>query len=155
MDYVSVPLKVSAAGMRLAGYMIESNLRMAQAMGEAALRANPLIARPGTMPSDLAVQAAAVKKSAPVKKAKPAAKKAAPVKKAAPAEKKPAPVKQAVADAPKPAEAPARKAAPAAKPAELSKSAGQGMAEPKRPRQPSAPPEMPAPRNSAPKDGVS
>ena len=71
MNLVSTPLEMSAASIRLAGYMIESNLRVAQALGEAALRTNPF-----AVPADLRKKASA---SAP-RPAKPAAK---AVKKAA------------------------------------------------------------------------
>ena len=37
-----LPLKLSAAGIRFTGYMIESNMRVARVFGIAALRASPV-----------------------------------------------------------------------------------------------------------------
>lgn len=45
MTPAALPLKLSAASMRMAGYMIENNLRIAQAFGHAAVASNPFTAR--------------------------------------------------------------------------------------------------------------
>ncbi|MEQ8895808.1 MAG: hypothetical protein RID23_01865 [Roseovarius sp.] len=136
---VSAPLKLSAASMRMAGYVIESNLRIAQVFGRAALETNPFMGRSYTsagrsvpkaavpaVPDVAEVTPAVEKKAAP---AKPAAEKPATpaVKKA---EAKPAAVKTAEAKpakdelkaeaktAAKPAkDEPKAEAKPAAKPA--------------------------------------
>ena len=75
-----LPLKLSAAGIRLTGYMIESQLRVARVMTEAGLKASPFAKRP-------MAQAAAAKPAPAAKKAAPAAAKAQPRAKATPAPK--------------------------------------------------------------------
>jgi hypothetical protein len=64
-----LPLKLSAAGIRLTGDMIESNLRVAQVFGEAALRSGRL-SMPGKSGSATSVKPAA-KASASAKPATP------------------------------------------------------------------------------------
>ncbi|MDM8166380.1 hypothetical protein [Roseovarius sp.] len=107
---VSAPLKLSAASMRMAGYVIENNLRVAQVFGRAAFRANPFLGLPYNCAGRSAVkaeEALATDATPPARKtaapAKPAAVKTADKKTAA----KPAPAKKAEA---KPAPAPAKKA---------------------------------------------
>jgi len=117
MTPVSAPLKMSAAGMRVAGYMIESNLRVAQVFGRAAIESNPFLTRP-----PIPAQAVSVPKPA-----KAAEKSAAPAKPTAKRKKPAAPAK------------------PAAEPAKTA--AGADTADTrtgKRPRKPSLPPAMPA-----------
>ncbi|WP_306116891.1 MULTISPECIES: hypothetical protein [unclassified Roseovarius] len=125
MNPVSTQLEMSAASIRLAGYMIESNLRIAQALGEAALMANPF-----AIPADLRKQVVKpvsrkVKAAAPVAKTAPAkAKKAAPnaankskavaAPKSTPAKRKPV---SRVTVAPVPAKEPAAPVKKASKPA--------------------------------------
>lgn len=148
MTHVMTPFTLSAAGFRLAGYLLENNLRVAQEFGRAALIANPFLLR----------------KSAtyvrPVTKA-PVAKKAAAVTgktagtSAAPAVTEPKSVATPVPSEPKPAapKAPAAQgqvvpmsqAQPKAKTVEPQTDAST----PKRPRAPSKPPAMPAPRSVA------
>lgn len=41
MDYGMAPLKMTLAGIRLTGYMIETQCRVAQVLAQAALDANP------------------------------------------------------------------------------------------------------------------
>lgn len=41
MGYMMTPLKMTLAGIRLTGYMIETQCRVAQVLGQAALKANP------------------------------------------------------------------------------------------------------------------
>jgi hypothetical protein len=41
MDYMMAPLKITLAGIRLTGYMIETQCRVAQVLGQAALEASP------------------------------------------------------------------------------------------------------------------
>jgi len=174
---VSAPLKLSAASMRMAGYVIENNLRVAQVFGRAAFRANPFLGLPYNCAGRSAVkaeEALATDATPPARKtaapAKPAAVKTAEKKTAA----KPAPAKKAEA---KPAPAPAKKAeakpAPAKKPEaakpaakaepakdaakpEVTADAPKAAAETgaKRPRQPSAPPAMPPNGSDSGKTGV-
>ncbi len=153
MQIVLAPLKLSMAGIRLTGYMIENNMRVAQAFGQAAIQVNPFMSH--------APIASVVNASKPVAKAKRAAPvraKPAPVAKPAQPEKAPVVAKKAVAAntgakprakpvvkapvkaasktaapvAVKPAEAPATKAKStpkAAKPAPNSCCPGQGTCE--------------------------
>ncbi len=45
MTPAALPLKLSAASVRMAGYMIENNLRVAQVFGQAAISSNPFLAQ--------------------------------------------------------------------------------------------------------------
>ncbi len=81
MHPVSTPFEVSAASIRLAGYMIERNLRVAQVLGKAALQSNPFMAR-----VDLRKRMTTPEKSSVV--SKPTAPKKPAVKKAETAPKK-------------------------------------------------------------------
>ena len=166
MTPVSTPLELSAAGIRVMGYMLESNLRVAQAFGRAAIETNPFIGKP---PMPGAAQDDFRSARTKVIRAKPVAKKATSAAKVVPAEKpakvqpiapvknatapktaapkaKSAPVKKATAPAPKAAPkaaAPAKKAAPAAKPVvKTAAPAAKAVPAPvaKRTRKPSAPP---------------
>ena len=120
MTPVLAPLKLSAAGLRMAGQMIESNLRVAQVFGRAALATNPFCGKPLAKAAGPSARVMAKAESVPVKLVPT---NAVPPKPAVPG--RPVgttPVKPQV-------QAPAR-ASPAHKPA-------------KRPRQPSPPPVMP------------
>ena len=46
MTPVSAQLKLSAAALRVTGYMIESNLRVAQVLGRAAFETHPFFGAP-------------------------------------------------------------------------------------------------------------
>ena len=66
MDYMMTPLKMTLAGIRLTGYMIETQCRVAQVLGQAALKANPYrIGAPvvirGAMPNPVAAKHVAAK----------------------------------------------------------------------------------------------
>ena len=162
---VSAPLKLSAASMRMAGYVIENNLRVAQVFGRAAFRANPFLGLPYNCAGRSAVKAEealatdatppARKTAAPAKPAavKPAEKKTAakpaPAKKA---EAKPSPAKKAEAAKPAAKAEPAKDAAKPEATADAPKAAAETGA--KRPRQPSAPPAMPPNGSDSGKTGV-
>ena len=62
MQIVTLPLQLSLAGMRLTGYMIETNLRVAQVLCRAAMQAHPMAARGANA-------SASVARSNPVKSA--------------------------------------------------------------------------------------
>ncbi|GGO56672.1 hypothetical protein SAMN05444398_105184 [Roseovarius pacificus] len=120
MTQLITPLAISAAGMRLAGYVIETHIRVAQEFGRAAIGANPFIpvtktARPTAKAAETA------RPAAPKVKAKPPAPKAEP----------------AVAK---------RSGTATATKAEPDKPVADTV---KRPRQPSPPPAMPAPAAKA------
>eukprot|EP00581_Thalassiosira_minuscula_P023382 CAMPEP_0184408286 /NCGR_PEP_ID=MMETSP0738-20130409/3110_1 /TAXON_ID=385413 /ORGANISM="Thalassiosira miniscula, Strain CCMP1093" /LENGTH=91 /DNA_ID=CAMNT_0026765687 /DNA_START=50 /DNA_END=325 /DNA_ORIENTATION=+ len=74
------PFTLSAAGFRLAGYLLETNLRVAQEFGRAALLANPFVLSKGTAYKPAASKAPVARKPVAAKPvaAKPVAKKAAP-----------------------------------------------------------------------------
>lgn len=78
MTQLITPLAMSAAGMRLAGYVIETHMRVAQEFGRAAIGANPFIPKTKTMRAPAKVGAPA-KPTAPKVDAKPPAPKAEPV----------------------------------------------------------------------------
>ena len=162
---VSAPLKLSAASMRMAGYVIENNLRVAQVFGRAAFRANPFLGLPYNCAGRSAVkaeEALATDATPPARKtaapAKPAAVKTADKKtaaKPAPAKKaeaKPAPAKKAEAAKPAAKAEPAKDAAKPEATADAPKAAAETGA--KRPRQPSAPPAMPPNGSDSGKTGV-
>ena len=149
-----LPLKLSAAGIRLTGYVIESNLRVARVFGQAALEA-------GSFSGGLRAKAAqpCVRKEGPAE-AKVAVKKHAPAPRAAVATPKPtvatntaksAPVAEAV-PAPVAGTKPvARRATAEVKaarlpdPAKPAKVKATEQAAVKRPRAPSMPPALPEP----------
>jgi hypothetical protein len=162
---VSAPLKLSAASMRMAGYVIENNLRVAQVFGRAAFRANPFLGLPYNCAGRSAVkaeEALATDATPPARKtaapAKPAAVKTAEKKTAAKpaptkkAEAKPAPAKKAEAAKPAAKAEPAKDAAKPEATADAPKAAAETGA--KRPRQPSAPPAMPPNGSDSGKTGV-
>ncbi|MDW3117125.1 MAG: hypothetical protein R8G60_04550 [Roseovarius pacificus] len=120
MTQLITPLAMSAAGMRLAGYVIETHMRVAQEFGRAAIGANPFIPKTKTM-------------RAPAKAATPA--------------KLAAPKVDAKLPAPKAEPAVAKHSGTAtATKAEPDKPVADTV---KRPRQPSPPPAMPAPAAKA------
>lgn len=84
-----LPLKLSAAGIRFTGYMIEKQLRVAQVFGEAALKAGPFARG---MADKAATPAAPAKTEAPKSEAQ-----------AAKSPAKPRPAKRAKTAATKPA----------------------------------------------------
>ena len=148
MNPTVLPLHFCAAGMRMAGYMLETNLRVARVLNHAAMTANPLMAgagikdhgRPSTPRPKASTAPATPRKRATAPKGvanqKVVAKK--PVSKDAPARIL-APVETAVPAKPAPAPALASTAKP------------QGPAAPaprrQRVRAPSTPPAMPAPKS--------
>lgn len=143
MTQVITPIMLSTAGLRLAGYMLENNLRVAQEFGRAAVLANPFLMGVRVKYSPPAAKAQVeLKAKSPAAAAKPVteqtASAAAPVasKPSRLAEKAPAECAQVVHLNPSPSP---KKAAPDHKKADA----------PKRPRAPSKPPAMPAPRGVA------
>jgi len=151
MQHVTTPLEITAAAWRVAGYMLETNLRVAKVLNQAAIESSPFAARAqfkAKAPTPKAPTTAAKAKPAPVK-AK--ASKPAPATKAAPKPATKTKVEQAPAKAqpstePKsavhaeasPASTPKRPAAPAPAP-----KAEDTTEKAKRPRAPSKPPAMP------------
>ncbi|WP_037295422.1 hypothetical protein [Roseobacter sp. AzwK-3b] len=148
MTHVMTPFTLSAAGFRLAGYLLENNLRVAQEFGRAALIANPFLLRKSATYVRPVTTAPVEKKAAAVAD-KTAGTSAEPVL------TEPKSAVTLVASEPKPAapKAPAAQgqvvpmspARPAAKTIDLQADTGT----PKRPRAPSKPPAMPAPRSVA------
>jgi len=154
MTPMTTPLMLSAAGFRLAGYMLEKNLRVAQEFGRATVLANPFVAGMRVKYSPPVAKAEIPKKSTanhktPATSAKPvieakAATNSVDCASPAPVAAKPVP---AVTETPAPSgqivqmtpASPAQKATPA----QTDTSAA------KRPRAPSLPPAMPAPRSVA------
>jgi len=123
MTPVSAPLRLSAAGIRVAGYMIERQLRAVQVLGQAALDTNPFIA--------------------PVCRAAPAVRTTVAASAPAPDRPEPAPLAPASVTEPVAEPEPAR-AIPAAPVAETkARDATQPARSARRPRQPSKPPAMP------------
>jgi len=154
MQHVTTPLEITAAAWRVAGYMLETNLRVAKVLNQAAIESSPFAARAqlnAKAPTPKAPTTAAKAKPAPVK-AK--ASKPAPATKAAPKPATKTKVEQAPAKAVKaqpstepkpavraeasPASTPKRPAAPAPAP-----KAEDTTEKAKRPRAPSKPPAMP------------
>jgi hypothetical protein len=146
MTYVMTPFTLSAAGFRLAGYLFENNLRVAQEFGRAALIANPFL-----LPKS-ATYVRPVTKTTVAKKAEPVASKTAgtsagpvltestSVAMPVPSEPRPAAPKEPAAQG---QVVPISQARPAAKTIDPQTDAST----PKRPRAPSKPPAMPAPRS--------
>lgn len=120
MTQLITPLAMSAAGMRLAGYVIETHMRVAQEFGRAAIGANPFIPKIKTV-------RAPAKAAAPAKPAAPKVDARPPAPKAEPVEAK-------------------RSGTATATRAEPDKPVVDTV---KRPRQPSPPPAMPAPAAKA------
>ncbi len=115
MNTLSNPLEISAASIRLAGYVIETNLRMAQIFGQAVLTVNPLAS---TMRARSAGSKPTQAKTPVTKRVK-----AEPVQKSAEVKSTPRSVKKAELAKPsakvvarKPAKAVAKKTRSAAKP---------------------------------------
>lgn len=153
MFYISTPLRLSAAGMRMAGYIVESNLRTAQALNRAAAEAIPFMVGTrleiGTPSTPAATPARTAKSKRAAKPKKPAGPDGRPMPatsrsgKAAPAAaEKTAPTAAAEKSVPRAAgtgsEAPESRAPAATPPAD-----GARSVQAKRPRQPSPPPSMP------------
>jgi outer membrane biosynthesis protein TonB len=126
MQHLTTPLELSAAAWRAAGYMMETNLRVAQVIGRAAIETNPFVFGTGL-------------NSRPTKKAPVPKAKAKPTTQTAPS--KPATTRKKATPKAKPA-ATAKTAKPEtatvseAKPKENAETS-------KRPRTPSKPPAMP------------
>ncbi|WP_372921026.1 hypothetical protein [Roseovarius sp.] len=139
MTFVTTPLMLSAAGMRLCGYFIETNLRVAQEFGRAAFQNNPFVVGVRVKPSVSATPPAA---AAPRVKAQPNTPARARSKVSPPAQRKaprPAPAAGAPAKVKAEAKAETRPAPAPAVDADQSK----------RPRAPSKPPAMPASKSAA------
>ncbi len=142
------PLKLSAAGFRFAGYMVESNLRVAKVLGEAAFKTGPFSkplsaksAEPQRAPRPARAKPAAAKRVAPAKQAQAAHTPApAPVKAEAPAKTAPPVASPASRAAAKPSP---KAASPAPKTAHPVVKATPEPASNKAYRKPSMPPAMP------------
>lgn len=135
MQHLTTPLELSAAAWRVVGYMMETNLRVAQVIGQAVIETNPFAVGTG-LKSEASKNAPAPKSTAKpaveAKPSKPAAAKAKAARSATP-KAKPAPApKAARPDAPKPGST----KAPVGKSPENAENT-------KRPRVPSKPPAMP------------
>jgi hypothetical protein len=137
MQHVTMPLELTAAAWRVAGYVIEKNLRVAQAFGQAAMKTNPFSvgvrARPqATTPkSDFCAK--------PEVAAKPKAKTPKEAAKSAASERQPLSGTPKTGTRPETTAKPARKPAPKAK----TRTANAAGNKPKRPRAPSKPPALP------------
>ena len=179
MSFVTPQLRMSAAGLRMAGYLLENNMRVAQVFGVAAIRANPFLASAGVKryhgrrvdPSpDAGIlpgpAIAAPKASAKPKPGAPAqitpatavtAKPAKPEENAsAPASAKETTTKPRTKSSARPeqeagSESPRKPAAVSGDSKRATKKTGSGAASPKRSRSPSAPPALPD-RTTTPED---
>lgn len=130
MDPVSGSLKLSAAGLRAAGYAIESQLRLVHVLGRSALQCNPFLVRsPVRRFKSRTIASDEVKVSAkpPPKAAKPAPAKSGANAATGGGAAKPAPARATT-------DKPTRSRPAAAKP-------------PRRTRQPSMPPPLPPARS--------
>jgi len=134
---------LSAAGMRLCGYLIETNLRVAQEFGRAAFQNNPFVVGVRVKPSVSATPPAA---AAPRVKAQPKTPPRSRPKVSPPAQRK-APRPAPAAGAPAKVKADAKTDAKAETKPVRAPAADADQA--KRPRAPSKPPAMPASKSAA------
>ena len=151
MTPVSTPLELSAAGLRMMGYMIETNLRVAQVFGQAALETNPFFCKPTVSFAKPVAKSNAVSARPKTAQAQPVVKKAIPAKPAAKKALSAMPTAPVVLAAEK--AAPSEKTlAPATKPAvkttvkttaEIATKAVVEKPTKKRTRKPSPPPALP------------
>ncbi|WP_306152574.1 hypothetical protein [Roseovarius sp. MMSF_3281] len=125
MQHVTTPLELTAAAWRMAGYVVETNLRVAQVFGQAAFQANPFST--GVQVDANALTA----KPVPAKKPKAAAPKSRPA-----------------TASPAPEAKPAKPLSPKSAKSQKTKSVASKVPDapvdkPARPRAPSKPPAMP------------
>ncbi|MEQ9260071.1 MAG: hypothetical protein RIG84_13355 [Roseovarius sp.] len=135
MTPVTAHLYLSAKGLRMAGYLLETNLRVAQVFGQAALHNNPFLPKPVAKALGATVSPMSFAETRAKVSSAPARRKAGKVS---------TPAVNLQALKPEASKPSAPKAAPKAAEAQPDTANGtNGANGAKKPRQPSAPPAMP------------